>query len=107
VVCFLKIPKKVQLGGLTYEIKEVDHNGHELIEGTTIGHIYYDKQLIVYSDQLKPEKQAQVFFHELIHAILLAMSMTDKEDVTMDEDFIDSFASYLHQAMEYVAKAQK
>jgi hypothetical protein len=35
---------------------------------------------------------SQTFFHELVHAVLFAMGRT-----THDEEFTDTFGSFLHQ----------
>lgn len=57
--------------------------------------------------KLAPQQQEEVFFHELVHFILDHMG---EEELCRNEDFTDSFAHLLHQAMttmEYTKKGKK
>lgn len=98
----MKIPQKIQVGGITYQVEDVEPDSHELVNGTTIGHIYYDKQLIVLAKNMRGDRKAQTFTHEIIHAILLAMGISGEQEIVLDERFIDAFSSYLHQVMEQI-----
>ena len=42
-----------------------------------------------------PQRQAQVFLHELVHCILYEMV----SDLRTNEVFVDTFSSLLHQAL--------
>ena len=90
----------IQIGGINYKINQVEADSHELVSGTTIGHIYYDKDLIVLAENLTDNRKAQTFVHELTHAVFLAMGYHGNEEVILDEKFVDSFSSYLHQIIE-------
>jgi hypothetical protein len=92
----LKIPEQIQIGGITYDIKICDPESLEL-QSTTIGHIWYQKQLIAISECLKDDLKAQTLCHELIHAITMAMGYTEGDEVKLNEAFVDAFASYMHQ----------
>ena len=97
----MKIPDKLTIGGITYDIKIVDPQSLELLQ-TTIGHIWYEKNLIVISKDLNEDKQAQTLCHELLHGLFLAMGYAHDFDVKVDERFVDALASYLHQIMEQI-----
>lgn len=95
----MKIPEKIKVGGITYDIQICDPESLEL-QSTTIGHIWYQKQLIAISEALKDDLKAQTLCHELIHAISMAMGYNEGDEVKLDESFIDAFASYLHQVID-------
>jgi hypothetical protein len=95
----MKIPSNIKIAGLNWTIEAVTHDSHELVAGTTVGHIYYDKLLIVYSDNLHEDLAETTVLHELTHAILYMLGKASVEEVLLDESFIDSFSMYLHQVM--------
>lgn len=45
---------------------------------------------------IKMEQMEQVFLHELTHWVL---DMMDRDDLSKDEHFVDTFSHLLHQAM--------
>lgn len=102
----MKIPEKIQVGGIDYDIKISDSQSFELLQ-TTIGHIWYEKQLIAIQKDLKEDKRGQTFCHEILHAMFLAMGYAHDFDVKVDEQFVDALASYLHQVVEQVVEANK
>lgn len=97
----MKIPPKLTIGAITYDIQVVDPQSIELLQ-TTIGHIWYEKNLIVISKSLNDDKQCQTLCHELLHGLFLAMGYAHNFDVTVNEQFVDGLASYLHQIMEQI-----
>lgn len=46
---------------------------------------------------LTEEKQGQVFYHELVHQIIDKMGLAMKENIVLDEKFVDLFGGLLHQ----------
>ena len=94
----MEIPEKLQIAGLEWTVRLVEPDRHELIDGTTVGHIYYDKLLIVVNEKLPSDLLFTTFLHELNHAIFYVMGKTDKE-VRLDEDFIDAYSMLLYQVM--------
>ena len=61
----MKIPKKVKVGGLSYNIEIVDDLGDASACGTTD----YNKGLITIEKATNKEFEQQVFLHEVLHAI--------------------------------------
>jgi hypothetical protein len=102
----MKIPDNIQIAGIDYTIKEVNHDTHELLAGSTIGHIYYDKQLIVLADYLPEQVKDVTFFHELLHGIFMTMKVEQKE-IYVDEDFVDRVAFFLQQVCSQLIEHNK
>lgn len=100
----MRIPKNIKIGGINYKVEEVDSESHELVSGTTVGHIYYDKQLIAISESVGDDRKGQILAHEMLHAILLAMGHNTDDEIVLNEKFIDALASYLHQVLDQIGK---
>ena len=96
----MKIPTNINIAGLNWTIKCVDPNSHELVAGTTVGHIYYDQLLIVYSQHLHPDIAEQTVLHELTHAVMFMLGRASDSKIDLDESFIDSFSMYQHQILQ-------
>jgi hypothetical protein len=91
------IPISFELYGIKYNVKFVDNL---ISEGDRTGETSYrfDEiriQNILKGFETKPDRQEQIFFHELTHVILYAM----QNKLRSDEVFVDVFASLLHQAL--------
>ena len=54
------------------------------------------RRVIAIREGLCPEQEAQVFLHELVHAILDQLSRTDEYE---DEQLVQGIAIGLHQAL--------
>jgi len=65
-------PNKLKIGHLDYDIKWVGDDW--IAESNRTGEINYVKQEIKIAETLKPEKLADTFLHEIIHAIITHFS---------------------------------
>lgn len=91
-----KIPKKLKVGSVDYEVRLVEHccmnddfglwRPQGVIEIATHAGGY----------EVSESKKRQVFLHELTHAILFAMG---KEELNDDESFVNTFSSFLSEAI--------
>ena len=91
-----KIPKKFKVGSVDYEVRLVEHccmnddfglwRSQGIIEIATQAGGY----------EVSESKKKQTFLHELTHAILFAMG---KEDLNDDESFVNTFSSFLSEAI--------
>lgn len=92
----MKIPKRIKIGQVTYKILSED------IEGNIQG--YHDatknNREIVLDNKLKGEVLKNVFYHELVHAILWEMG----SELTEEELFVQSLANMLQQVNEKINK---
>ena len=86
---YMDIPESVDVLGVTYR---VEIGGCEPYEN---GFCSPSKLLIGIRDGLNAEKQAQVFLHELVHAILEQLAREEYED----EQLVQGLAIGLHQAL--------
>ena len=84
----MKIPKQFELGGLTWKVVIVDHLPGAM--GTTDN----SKAEIHLHKAIPSHVREQVFFHELVHAILFSMGKPADQH---DEIFTDGFATFLQQ----------
>ena len=90
----MKIPKKVKVNGIVYDIKLVTNREDEIHEVKYYGSVNFDKNLItLYSDR-KDENIFRTLMHEIIHII--------NEDLKMGliEDNIRRLATGLYQSLK-------
>ena len=90
------IPQKFTIGGVEYNVKEVEHcNANDdfgfwrpqgIIEIATQAGGYV----------VSESKKKQTFLHELTHAILFQMGRDDLND---NESFVQTFSSFLAEAV--------
>ena len=90
------IPKKLKIGSVDYEVRPVEHCGTNDDFG-----LWRSQGIIEIANQaggyeVSDSKKEQTFLHELTHAILFAMG---KEDLNDDESFVNTFSSFLSEAI--------
>ena len=90
------IPKKFKVGSVDYEVKRVERCGPDDDFGRwySVGFIEIATQSGGYN--ISESKQQQTFLHELTHAILAQMG---KDDLNDDESFVNTFSSFLSEAI--------
>lgn len=67
----MRIPATIKAGGITYSVQ----NNEDLTDAQNAwGVANHDKQTITMTPDMKPDKEAEVFLHELLH---IACNMTD------------------------------
>ena len=91
-----KIPKKFKVGSIDYEVKRVEHCGinDDFGRWYPFGFIEIANQSGGYN--ISESRQQQTFLHELTHAILAQMG---KEELNEDESFVNTFSSFLSEAI--------
>lgn len=85
------IPKEFTLGGMTWKVVI-----RKRLKGK-YGDCDLAKLQIQILDGLEQDVKEQTFLHELCHAIQFAMGIDQENHV---EQYIDGFATYLHQFMK-------
>ena len=90
------IPNKLKIGGVDYSIKHVEHCGMNDDFG-----LWRPQGIIEIANQaggyeVSDSKKRQTLLHELTHAILFAMG---KEELNDDESFVNTFSSFLNEAI--------
>lgn len=85
----IKIPNKVKINGLKYEIE------HKKLE-EEYGSISYENMKIEIEENIHPQQQELTFIHELLHAILEALYY---RDLNNDEKFVEDLSRCLHQVL--------
>jgi len=86
----LKIPKKIKIGGLVYDIVKVDEI---TVQDTPVaGSISPSRQEIQLETGYKDNFSDTVFLHEILHGIAYH---TGRMDLFEDESIIDCFANGL------------
>ena len=93
------IPKKFKVGSVDYEVRLVEHCGTDDDFG-----LWRPQGIIEIANQsggydISESKKKQTFFHELTHAILFAMR---KDDLNDDESFVNTFSSFLAEAINTI-----
>jgi hypothetical protein len=94
----MNIPKSFQLGGITYTVDVTDNREAGIKNNQTGTIVYALNKVFIYNDHVgyvaTDDYKELSFYHELVHGILTAMG---KSDMNNDEEFVEGFASYLHQ----------
>lgn len=90
------IPKKFIIGGVEYTVNSVEHCGLNDDYGfwRSQGIIEIASQAGGY--EVSESKRKQTFLHELTRAILFAMG---KEELNANEAFVNTFSSFLAEAI--------
>ncbi len=97
----MKISKKFKVGGVDYLVKQVEHCGNYDDFG-----FWRPQGIIEIANQaggyeVSESKKKQTFFHELTHSILSAMGKGELND---DESFVNTFSSFLAEAINTMEK---
>ena len=90
------IPTKFTLGAVEWSIK-LDNK--RLDDLRAYGYCEYDRSLITIQSEVDKEKRSQTaieqtMYHEVVHSILDTLG---KNDLSKDEEFVQSFSLLLHQ----------
>lgn len=96
VVMEMKIPKKLKVGSVDYEVRLVDYCGTNDDFGLWRPHGIIEIANQAGGYEVSKTKKTQTFLHELTHAILFAMG---KEELNDDESFVNTFSSFLAEAI--------
>ena len=91
-----EIPTTFNIGGVkhTVKIETIVGEGCDFGQFDPVGVISLAEQLG--SREVSQTKREQTFIHELTHAILNAMR---KDDLYEDESFVNTFSSFLYEAI--------
>lgn len=92
-----EIPSQFIMGGVEHQVtiqKTVGDNC-DFGQWDNVGKITLAE--MVGADKVSLSRQKQTFWHELVHSILSTMR---KEELNNDESFVNTFASFLHEAVE-------
>jgi hypothetical protein len=91
----VKIPNRVQLGGLTIETVYDDTLAKERgLMGQTD---YNEGKILLDKTAVSQQVLEQTYLHELVHWIFHIMG---EEKLRADEKLVDLFSTFLHQAIE-------
>lgn len=95
----MKIPKSFKLFGKTVKVKQVRNlNNDQGWQGEANykdGTIKIQKNCDGYT--LSEDLREQIFYHELVHHILVNLG---ENDLNSNEQFVDTFSSLLHQSIK-------
>jgi len=97
----MKIPKKIKVGPLTYEVfvsKDVTN------EGDCWGSTHYRTQKIFLTPDSKEDHREETFVHELLHACLetsgLNFRIEEKDKYPSAEEIVRTTATILYQVIK-------
>lgn len=95
----MKIPSKITIAGIEYEINKYSSDSPEMHYGTANGYIDYEKTIINLNKNLNEQSIEISLIHELTHSVLLALNIANK-DITTDERFVESFSQLWYQIIK-------
>ncbi len=89
----MKLPERVNILGLTYEVQEVEvvNRGEALW-----GMIDYDSQVIRIDANASTERKGQTFLHELLHGILNELGF---KKLNENESVVQSISATLYHVL--------
>lgn len=92
----MKIPEKIRIGGVEYEIAYTPH----LNNGTTLayGYISFDNSKIELSatEGTGHQKRCQTLWHEILHGIRFHAGL----EIENEEEVVDMFAKGIYQVLQ-------
>ena len=90
------IPSKFTVGSIDYTVSMMEkiNDNEDFGYWNCIGNIKIAKKIC--GQEVSESRQKQTFWHELTHAILHQMGRTDLND---DEAFVNTFSSFLSEAV--------
>lgn len=91
-------PAKIKIGGLQYEVTEVEcikQNGQPT---TWMGGCHYDDAQISLLSTIGEERKRQVLVHEMVHAMLNEAGYCKEGD--QNEDQVERLGIVLHQVLQ-------
>ncbi|MFW6030181.1 MAG: hypothetical protein ACOCRO_08005 [Halanaerobiales bacterium] len=92
----MKIPEKVKIGGIDYEVIMVPLKSEELNYGDAIGSITHTDCKIWINKDMPIQKQQETLIHEIIHAIDVFVGDSNCEYF---EENVESFGKVLYQVL--------
>lgn len=95
----MKIPEKLEIRGLIYSIEDHPSDSVHLNNGVCNGTQTKQNCKICLNNQLNQQHKELTFTHETVHAILDALSISDRE-IMLDERFVESFSQILYQVIK-------
>lgn len=94
----MKIPKKLKVGGLIWEIAE-DNNVAEEGQCFASTHPYTQKFFI--DPKISQQKKEQSLIHEILHAVWWTNGIRSRKELSDHEEFIvDSLSQGLYQVLK-------
>jgi len=84
-----KMEDKIQLGAIVWTVETTTRKDIE-------GQCFPAEHKMIISNQFSQQHQELAFYHELTHAILYTMG----NDLFMNEEFVHTFSTFLHQALK-------
>lgn len=88
----MEIPKKFQIFGETYKVKQLV----KVDKADSWGEHNASDNVIKLKKSLQQDQKEQTYLHEVVHTILTHLSY---EKLNNDEKFVDTFAKALHQIL--------
>jgi hypothetical protein len=96
----MKIPKKLKVGGLIYEVKESEEVTYE---GAVWGSTHFSNQKIFLEPNEKQQKKEEAFLHEIIHICLFYCGLSKRLkrlDENLEEDLVIAISNQLYQILK-------
>ncbi len=88
-----KIPNKINVAGIEYEVKEADGLANKYNHW---GLVDYEKGLIEIDSGMCEDRKGQTFTHEVLHAIFNEAGYNEQ-----DEEMITRVSNVLYQVLKY------
>lgn len=95
----MKIPKKITIAGIEYEISEVESRHPDLDYGRLSGSCFAREGWIKLNKELPTQIKEQTLLHELQHLIQDALLISN-ESVIIDEHFTESVTQLWYQVIK-------
>lgn len=87
-----KLPNKINVAGIDYEVKEVDGLAYKHDHW---GKIYYENGLIEIDSSICQSRKEQTFVHEMLHAVFTEAGYEEHE-----EEMITRVSNVLYQVLK-------
>jgi hypothetical protein len=97
----MKIPKNIDICGVSYTIELVEEIDHDT---KNMGRIYEDSSRILLKKDMSKDKIEQTLIHEIVHGVLWETGVEDKLEDDQIERYTQSFTSALYPVIKQLIK---
>ena len=96
----MKIPKKIKIGGLWFEVKESQEVANQ---SNVFGSLHSRQQKIFLEKSETQQRKEQTFFHEILHGIWQQAGLCERyrgDQEKIEEEIVSALASGLYQVLK-------
>lgn len=97
----MKIPEKITVVGLEYDVQLKPGSSSELCSGGANGYHSSQTCVLIINSDLSDQQKEITFLHELTHAVHDALNISF-DNIQLDERYVDSFSRVWYEILKQI-----